>query len=255
LGYALNQGIDTAVHEYIAYLPSDDYYYPEHLQSLSEALSKSPDMILAYSGIRYENGDSFNPQTDEETTEIKSGAGLQLVQTANRKTDDRWVERSEWVTGNLFDMFWRKLIDKGIFIATKQISCFWTSHPKQRHKIISEVYGGGLNFYRNYYNVKTPIKMKVSAYKFVDEESMYASFRKKQPKAKDGLKILLVGELAYHPERIYALEEQGHSLYGLWTDDVVFSFSTIGYLPFGNVQYISRKNWQEEVRKIKPDII
>lgn len=255
LGYALNQGIEVAIHEYIAYLPSDDYYYPEHLQSLSKAISKSPDIILAYSGIRYENGDSFNPQIDEETTGFKSGVGLQLVQTIHRKTDDKWIERSEWVTSNLFDMFWRKLIDRGVFIATKQISCFWTSHPKQRHKITSESYGGGLNFYRNYYGVKTPIKIKDSNYKFVDEENMYARFRKKLPKTKDGLKILLVGELAYHPERIYALEEQGHSLYGLWTDDLVFSFSTIGYLPFGNVQNISKKNWQEEVRKIKPDII
>ena len=30
LGYALNQGLDRAKYEYIAYLPSDDYYYPEH---------------------------------------------------------------------------------------------------------------------------------------------------------------------------------------------------------------------------------
>lgn len=29
LGYALNQGLEVAKHDLIAYLPSDDYYYPQ----------------------------------------------------------------------------------------------------------------------------------------------------------------------------------------------------------------------------------
>jgi glycosyltransferase involved in cell wall biosynthesis len=255
LGYAINQGIEAAKYDYIAYLPSDDFYYPDHLKSLSDAFSRFSDIALTFSGVRYENTDSFTNISDQETTGIKQGYCLQLVQTAHKKTGDRWVERREWVSDDLFNSFWRKLTDKGIFVATEQITCYWTNHPKQRHRIISEDYGGGLNFYRSHYHVKTPIKIKVSNSKFIDEEKMYASFRRKIPKVKGGLKIQLVGELAYNPERMYALEEQGHTLYGLWTTQPTFSFSTVGPLPFGHVKDIPYENWKERVKRIKPDII
>jgi hypothetical protein len=85
--------------------------------------------------------------------------------------------------------------------------------------------------------------------KFIDEEKIYAPFRKKIPLAKDGLKILLVGELAYYPERIYALEEQGHRLFGLWTKDPEFSFATVGKLPFGNVEDVPYETWKKSIKK------
>jgi len=255
MGYAINRGIEAAKYNYIAYLPSDDFYYPEHLETLSEVFSQSPEIVLVYSGIRYENKDSFSKIEDQETTGIRKFFGLQLVQTAHKKTEDRWVERSKWVSDDLFHTFWKKLTDKGIFAATRKVTCFWTNHPLQRSRIISEDYSGGLNKYRAYYQVKTPIKMWVANTKFIDEGKIYAPFRKKLPKSADGLKILLVGELAYNPERIYALEEQGHTLFGLWTTKPGFSFATVGPLPFGNVKDINYENWKEEVQKIKPDII
>jgi hypothetical protein len=46
--------------------------------------------------------------------------------------------------------------------------------------------------------------------------------------------VLLVGELAFNPERVLALEERGHSLLGLWTDDGLGAH-TVGPLPFGHV--------------------
>jgi glycosyltransferase involved in cell wall biosynthesis len=255
MGYAINQGIDAAKYNYIAYLPSDDFYYPDHLESLYQKFNQSADIVLAFTGVRYENKDSFSNIADMETTGIRQMNCLQLVQTAHKKTKDRWVERSEWVSDNLFNMFWVKLADKGIFAATKQITCYWTSHPLQRHRIISEDYGGGLNYYRCHYQVKAPVKMWVSDTKFIDEEEVYATFRRKIPKSKKGLKILLVGELAYNPERIYALEEHGQTLYGLWTTKPGFSFATVGPLPFGNVTDIPYENWKERVKQIKPDII
>ena len=37
------------------------------------------------------------------------GYPLQLVQVLHRRTADRWMERSEWVTDDLERMFWSKL--------------------------------------------------------------------------------------------------------------------------------------------------
>jgi hypothetical protein len=74
------------------------------------------------------------------------------------------------------------------------------------------------------------------------------------PPAPDGLKILLVGELAYNVERILALEERGHRLYGLWMPNPDW-WNTVGPLPFGQVQDIAYENWVDEVKRIRPDVI
>ena len=55
------------------------------------------------------------------------------------------------------------------------------------------------------------------------------------PRSDDGLKILLVGELAYNADRVLALEEQGHKLYGLWMPNPYW-YNTVGPLPFGHVE-------------------
>ncbi|HEX2299701.1 MAG TPA: hypothetical protein VHH34_14505, partial [Pseudonocardiaceae bacterium] len=52
----------------------------------------------------------------------------------------------------------------------------------------------------------------------VDEVARYARFRERSyPASQDGLSVLLVGELAFNPERVLALAERGHRLSGLWT--------------------------------------
>jgi glycosyltransferase involved in cell wall biosynthesis len=53
LGRALNEGIAKATAPLIAYLPSDDVYYRDHLLSLKTHLEMEVNAILAYSGIRY----------------------------------------------------------------------------------------------------------------------------------------------------------------------------------------------------------
>lgn len=255
LGYAINQGLDIAKYDYIAYLPSDDFYYENHLESLMEKLQKYPDSVLAFSGIRYRQSDTMVNSPDLESKGIRFNYSLQLVQVAHKRIEDRWVERDEWVSENLFDMYWNKLIDRGSFIATNMVSCFWTNHPQQRHKIMGERYGGGINQYRAYYNVLSPIKIKVSKYKFIDEDKLYSSFRKEVKLKSDSLKILIVGELAYNPERIYALEQAGHKLYGLWIPQPEFTFNTVGPLPFGKTTTIPYENWQKSVEEVNPDII
>ena len=255
LGYALTQGLDVAKFDLIAYLPSDDFYFENHLATIIEKFYEYDDMILVYTGMKYDSSDTLYYTNNTESRGLRKGNCLQLVQTAHRKTDKRWMERSEWVTEDLFSMFWYKLTDQGVFGMTNEISCNWTSHPAQRHRLVGERYGGGLNKYRGYYQVHGPIKMKISKFKFIDEEKLYANFQNEQCFCKAPLKILLLGELAYNPERIYAFEQAGHKLYGLWVPNPVFSFSTVGPLPFGHVEDIPLENWEEKIKKINPDII
>lgn len=255
LGHALNQGLDVAKYEYIAYLPSDDFYFENHLESLADEFKKNKDFVLVYSGMQFELSDSLQSFPETKCDGQRMGYCLQLVQTTHRKTHDRWIERNEWTSEDLFALFWSKLTDKGVFASSATITCYWTQHPFQRHKIISERYGGGLNKMRSHYQTKRPIKLRISKEKFWDEQAIYADFRKKCVPCEQPLKILIVGELAYNPERIYALEQAGHKLYGLWAPNPSLSFCTVGPLPFGHVVDIDRNHWKEDISRIQPDII
>lgn len=256
LGYALDQGLDAARYDTIAYLPSDDYYFSNHLETLARRLEESEEIILVYSIAQCENNDSTELNFKHTTTNsLFNDLWLQLVQVAHRKTSDRWIERSEFVTEDLFKMFWYKLSGKGIFASINKITANWTSHPYQRYKHICERYGGGINMYRQYYNVKEPIRLSMSEYRFINEEELYKKFRVKNTGKPDGLKILIVGDLAFNAERICALEEDGHKLYGIWTQRPTMSFSMVGPLPFGNVEDVPFENWEERVKEIQPDVI
>ncbi|WP_195373323.1 MULTISPECIES: glycosyltransferase family 2 protein [Parabacteroides] len=256
LGVAINIGLDISQYDYIAYLPADDYYFKEHLSTFAAKFAEIPDAVLVFSGIQYDQYDSLNRANDICSNFVRPDYPLQLVQTAHKKNEDRWLTREEYVTDDLFLMYWHNLLEKGLFIPTHQITCYWTQHPMQRHKIVGERYGGSLNRYRSYYKVQTPIRMRVSKYKFVDEVKTYKNFRVEYPKSNQGLKILLVGELGYNPERICVLERAGHKLFGLWLDEPRYPFSNVGHLPFGHVIDIPYNNeWKVNVSKIKPDII
>lgn len=254
IGHAVNQALNRANYDYIAYLPSDDFYDAMHLEVLKQKLDESEDIILAFNGVRYDESESSGILAYRKAIGVRPGYNLLMVQVAHRRTDDHWVVRDECVSEDLFFTFWRKLTDKGIFVPTGQVTCEWTNHPDQRHKIIGEMYGGGLNKYRQYYDVQYPIRMRATNYKTIDEPKMYASYQKEFPLCKDFLKILIVGELAYNSERIYAFEEAGHRLYGLWSKPR-FCFSTVGPLPFGHIEDIPYSCWRQRVKEIKPDII
>src|SRR5215210_4491543 len=53
LGRALNAGLDASTGDLIAYLPSDDVWYQDHLASMTDFFAAQPELVLAYSGIRY----------------------------------------------------------------------------------------------------------------------------------------------------------------------------------------------------------
>src|SRR5215211_84720 len=53
LGCALNAGLDASSGALIAYLPSDDVWYRDHLASLAGLFASQPELVLVYSGIRH----------------------------------------------------------------------------------------------------------------------------------------------------------------------------------------------------------
>jgi hypothetical protein len=247
MGRALNAGIDLAQADLIAYLPSDDVWYAEHLASLVALFDGDPGLVLANSGIRYH----YNRLSPGQI----AGEPLQLVQTMHRRTADRWLERSELTTDDLERMLWSRLRRNGRTAGTGLVSCEWVDHPGQRHKLLREPIGG-INPYRRYCEVREPLIVHTTHGNRIDEVSRFARFRDRPhtPPAVDGLKILLVGELAYNAERVLALEERGHTLSGLWMPNPYW-YNTVGPLPFGHVQDLDPARWREEVRRIAPDVI
>ena len=51
LGASINHALAIAKADFICYLPSDDVYYKDHLQSLNETFKKFPGTVLAYSSF------------------------------------------------------------------------------------------------------------------------------------------------------------------------------------------------------------
>lgn len=95
LGYALNQGLEVAKHDLIAYLPSDDYYYENHLESVYKKFEENNNIFLVYTGMKFDSTDTLYYTNYTESKGLRKNYCLQLVQTAHRNTNKRWVERKE----------------------------------------------------------------------------------------------------------------------------------------------------------------
>jgi hypothetical protein len=247
LGKALNTAMARARGSLIAYLPSDDVYYRDHLRELADVLAADPGAVLAFSGLRHHYNRSDPGQLP--------GSWLQLVQCMHRRTPLRWIERAELESDDLERLFWSRLRARGAFAGTGRVTCEWVDHPLQRHKVMQEPLGG-INPFRVRYRVRQPLRFHTSCGNAIDEASQYQGERERPPtpRAADGLRIVLAGELAYNADRVLALEEQGHQLYGLWTREPYW-FNTVGPLPFGHVQDLPREGWREELQRIQPDVI
>jgi glycosyltransferase involved in cell wall biosynthesis len=247
VGAAVNEALDRAQGDLIAYLPSDDLYFADHLASLVDLLRANPDASLAYSGVRYRYSKSAAGRID--------GYPLLPVQVMHRRTDDRWVEREALVTDDWARMYWNALTLHGEFSGTGKVTCEWVHHKDQLHRLIREP-EGGINLYRRRFNVQHPLRFHSTIGNAIDEVTHYRQFRDRPdtPTSADGLKILLVGELAYNAERVLALEERGHKLYGLWIDNPYW-YNTVGPVPFGHIEDVPTRGWQEAIRRIQPDVI
>ncbi|MBA2638366.1 MAG: glycosyltransferase [Solirubrobacterales bacterium] len=248
LGAALNVALGHARAAVVAYLPADDVFFAAHLETLLAALSDET-VVLAHASVAYQVGVHHRRAAQVE------GEGLQLVQVAHRVTEDRWTERSQLVTDDLERMLWARLRDRGARVATGRVTCEWVDHPWQRHKVIREP-RGGLNLYRAHYGVGEPLRFHSSTGYLLEEEPLYRRFRERPatPPALDGLKIVLAGELAYNPERVLALEERGHRLFGLWLEEPEW-YNAVGPLPFGHVEDLPARGWQAAIRALRPDVI
>jgi hypothetical protein len=179
----------------------------------------------------------------------------QLVQVAHRRTGDRWTERAELETDDLDRLMWSRVTARGTTTGTGRVTCAWTRHPGQRSRAIRESSDGGLNVFRARYRVAQPLRFASTDGGGTDEVARYARFRKRAyPASDDGLRVLVVGELAFNPERVLALAERGHSLTGLWTDQALGD-ATVGPLPFGHVPDLDRDHWREEVAALAPDVV
>lgn len=247
LGRALNKALDGTTAPLVAYLPSDDVVYANHLASLADALEEAPHAVLSYAGVRHH----YNRWSPGQI----AGTCLQLVQVMHRRVPLRWVERAELESDDLDRLFWARLRELGSFSGSGETTCEWVDHPGQRHKCMQEPVGG-INPFRQRYRVAEPLRFHATTGNPIDEPALYGRLRERAPTppAPDGLRILLVGELAYNAERVLALEEAGHTLYGLWTD-TPYWFNTVGPLPFGHVTELPREGWQEAVRRLRPDLI
>lgn len=246
-GAALNAALDMARALFIAYLPSDDVYYREHLESLLSALEANPGAALAFSGVRH----SYNRMAEGQIP----GKWLQMVQVMHRRLPERWLDRTELVSDDLGRLYWDRLSGHGVFVATGAITCEWVDHPGQHHKLLQEPIGG-INTYRSRFNVPYPLRYQTTEGNFIDEVEHYRRFRERPdtPLATDGLKIVLAGELAYNPERVLALEERGHRLYGLWMPHPYW-YNSVGPVPFGHVEDLPRDDWRAALHEIQPDVI
>jgi hypothetical protein len=247
LGAALNRGLALSTAPLVAYLPSDDLLRADHLASLATVLDADPGVVLAVAGVRHGDGETAPGRVP--------GEPLQLVQAMHRRTADRWTERDELTTDDLDLMLWDRLLLRGREAGTDRVSCTWTDHPRQRHKVLREPYGG-INPYRIRYGVRTPLRFRSTVGHLHDEVAEYRVLRERPdtPRAPDGLRILLVGELAHNPARILALEERGHELHGLWSDTPHW-YNTVGPLPFGHVSEVPREDWRGAVDRLRPDVI
>ncbi|MFL5755160.1 MAG: glycosyltransferase [Chloroflexota bacterium] len=248
VGAALNIALDDAEGGLISYLPSDDVLQADHLQTLVETLEGTPQAVLAYAGLRHHyNRTSVVPLADD---------GLQLVQLMHRAVPGfRWRDRSELVTDDLERMGLDRLHQDGAFVPTGTVTCEWVDHPGQLHKLIREPVGG-IAPYRRRYRVEHPLIFQSSVGDRIDEVTRYARHRSRPdtPAAADGLRILLAGELAYNADRVLALEERGHRLFGLWMSDPYW-YNTVGPLPFGHVVDATSDDPAAAMRETRPDVV
>ncbi|CAA9474997.1 MAG: hypothetical protein AVDCRST_MAG13-746, partial [uncultured Solirubrobacteraceae bacterium] len=205
-----------------------DLWAPRHLGALLEVLDRRPDAVLA-----------------------SAGPPARLCAVAHRAVGARWVERDELEADELELLLLARLRPHGAFADTGDPTSATASvHPAQRTAALLGSRDGGLNAFRARYRAAAPLRLRTSEGEATDEVALYAPFRSRPAPAPGALRVLLVGELAYNPERIVALERHGCTLAGLWIPDPL-GFMTVGPLPFGGIPDRTPEDWPAW----RPDVI
>jgi hypothetical protein len=277
LGAALNVATGLARGRYLAYLPSDDLYYPDHLARLVATIEARPGIGLAYGGLRWDGtrvGPTLqgagaigceaealaNPPPFDQRAPLTGGNLFALVQVLHRRDwpGVRWAEREEVVSDRLEADFWRSLLGVGARPAyVGAITCEWVWHDDGRTRIVAGP-AGGLARYRAHYGVGRGEWLNWQPTRGVqaNERARWGRFdRHRALPEPGGLKILLAGELGFNPERVLAFEEAGHALSGLWIARPE-PWDAAGPFPWGNIVDIPLdRQWADRVRAFAPDVI
>jgi hypothetical protein len=261
IGDALNYLTSLARGRYIAYLPSDDLYYPHHLERLVAALDADPDVYMAYGGVRYgyrEHGATPHPDAAGPDRHVPWCAMVQVVHRRDLEASVRWTPRTERISDTIEWDFWHALHEQGArSMAIDETTSEWLDHRWQHHKLITGP-DSGLSRYRAFYTIGRGeyLNWQPSVGIPLDERERFGRFRAvRDLPAPGGLRILVVGELGFNPERIAAFEEHGHKLYGLWEPNPgIWDFA--GPMAWGNIEDIAYADgWEERVRAARIDII
>lgn len=162
LGYSLNLGMQLASYPIVSYLPADDIYYDSHLETMLKTLVEN-DAQVVVSGMLYNEDNVGGEGKSTYTLGTIPGKWLQLVQVMHRRTNLRWLQRKELATDDLGRMFWNQLLQTFPKVAyTNKITCEWTSHLFQRHRVMNDREFGGIYMYKTYYHVKEAIHYQSS---------------------------------------------------------------------------------------------
>ena len=90
MGAASNAALELASAPLIAYLPSDDVWFPDHLGSLVACLEAHPEAVLAYSGVRNEYRVAFKGLVEQRTSDgAIEGLALRPVQVLHQQNEER----------------------------------------------------------------------------------------------------------------------------------------------------------------------
>lgn len=146
IGYSINRGLEVAKYDLIAYLPSDDYYYKDHLLIHKKEYDNDLDLFLTFTKASSKIEDSFMKQNcinaqRYEICNLFCSSPLQLVQTVHRNTSEKWETCNDVISKDYYRMYWSKLVMLGGFKSINFLTCCWSIYSfKEQIQIMKFVY-------------------------------------------------------------------------------------------------------------------
>ena len=201
IGYSINRGLEVAKYDLIAYLPSDDYYYKDHLLIHKKEYDNDLDLFLTFTKASSKIEDCFMKQNcinaqRYEICNLFCSSPLQLVQTVHRNTSEKWETCNDVISKDYYRMYWSKLVMLGGFKSINFLTCCWSIYSFKEQIQKEEV----CLLERKFLSGNIDKHQK-------DAEACDIADSIKTP-----LKILLVGELSHNPDRILALKDADVSI-------------------------------------------
>lgn len=126
---AANVGLEAATGDYICFLDDDDWFHPEHLQSLLDVLKATPGARVAYSGVLLVHADGrpyarlsrpFSRDALFRENYIQMGAALfeRSLLDDGPRFDETLLNFQDWD-------FWLQLAELTDFVHSGQVTLSW----------------------------------------------------------------------------------------------------------------------------------